>query len=397
VVLYLSPCGRTIRGGNGFKGGTQIFANIIPAIESRWKGLDGARIQLGCLDEKQTYAAIDDHTVLLRGRKLRSRQIDVKLIQKWIQICEDCHGDACQMKEAFQPTEAMAGFHLIGVTQQCGVPYYLLPSRPRYVALSYIWGNVKQLVLNKNTAEKIQLPGALHDPSIVVPTTIKDAMRFYEMIGESYLWVDALCIRQGDEVGRTDQIDSMNIIYQSAILTIVVRDFQRSCFHQEICVPNLTKACAGDDANAPLPGVSLLSRFNSQYEAVVQGVQLMTMQPHLQHAVGPAKWNTRGWTYQETILLKQLLFFCKEQCFFRCSAATWYEDTHLETLTGHTRAEVFVGSPDPVPQRPPAKSLNDNEYAELVSECIQREFTVEPDRLAGFCGIRSSYFNGKHF
>jgi len=65
----------------------------------------------------------------------------------------------------------------------------------RYVALSYVWGNVKTLKTSKLNFRELQEPGSLSLRSDV-PRVIKDAMKFTRLLGETYLWVDALCIIQ---------------------------------------------------------------------------------------------------------------------------------------------------------------------------------------------------------
>jgi hypothetical protein len=57
-----------------------------------------------------------------------------------------------------------------------------------------------------------------------IPRTVQDALLFTEKIGESYLWVDALCIVQDDHANTQVEIARMATIYDSAFLTLVAAD-----------------------------------------------------------------------------------------------------------------------------------------------------------------------------
>ena len=90
------------------------------------------------------------------------------------------------------------------------------------MALSYVWGNSVQVTLEEKHALRLRTEGGLSDRYADIGTTIKDAMYLCERIGEQYLWVDGLCIKQDDEEDKARQISNMNQIYSCAFLTIVV-------------------------------------------------------------------------------------------------------------------------------------------------------------------------------
>jgi hypothetical protein len=81
----------------------------------------------------------------------------------------------------------------------------------RYVTLSYVWGNVKQVMLNKVTQKFLERAGSITvegfrspgDESTdlktalegsVIPRTIREAILICQFLGERYLWTDSLCI-----------------------------------------------------------------------------------------------------------------------------------------------------------------------------------------------------------
>lgn len=54
-----------------------------------------------------------------------------------------------------------------------------------------------------------------------LPQTIEDALRFISDIEQRYLWVDSVCIDQGDEASKMRQIKVMSAFYQGAYATII--------------------------------------------------------------------------------------------------------------------------------------------------------------------------------
>ena len=78
-------------------------------------------------------------------------------------------------------------------------------------------------------------PGGLADEYEDVSQTIKDTLRACEILGERYLWVDALCIKQDDKKEKKEQTANMSSVYGAAVLAIV--------------------ACAGSSVNAGVPEV----------------------------------------------------------------------------------------------------------------------------------------------
>ncbi|KAK0645793.1 hypothetical protein B0T16DRAFT_146810 [Cercophora newfieldiana] len=70
---------------------------------------------------------------------------------------------------------------------------------PRYVALSYVWGDAHSLKTTKWNVGQLQQDGALRMWQHFIPRVIGDTMDFTKRLGVRYLWVDSLCIVQDDE------------------------------------------------------------------------------------------------------------------------------------------------------------------------------------------------------
>lgn len=77
---------------------------------------------------------------------------------------------------------------------------------PSYEAVSYTWGNAS-----------VQKKVICNDQSMQVTRSLFDALQvFREPHADRMLWVDALCINQGDVIERNSQVQLMNRIYSGA-------------------------------------------------------------------------------------------------------------------------------------------------------------------------------------
>ncbi|KAG6359718.1 hypothetical protein INS49_010770 [Diaporthe citri] len=77
-----------------------------------------------------------------------------------------------------------------------------------------------------DTMAKLRRRDALDDPVICsqLAPIVRHAMSLTSMIGERYLWVDALCIDRSRAAESTEQLQLMGAIYANASLTIVAYD-----------------------------------------------------------------------------------------------------------------------------------------------------------------------------
>jgi hypothetical protein len=149
-----------------------------------------------------------------------------------------------------------------------------LPPKGRYFALSYVWGGVDQPQTKLENVKKLCTPGGLDRIGGTIPKTITDAMSLVRLLGERYLWVDALCIVQDDNASKRSMIDSMHIVYQNAFLTLI--------------------AATGTDANAGLPGVSSHRKAEQHVASLSDGLKFIFPMHYL--AINSSTWASRAWT-----------------------------------------------------------------------------------------------------
>ncbi|OCL02868.1 HET-domain-containing protein [Glonium stellatum] len=263
--------------------------------------------------------------------------VDAGRVRSWILDCEENHGPRCNIAE----------HHLASTTRDLRlidvVIYQVLeaPSDARYLALSYVWGQVTQLHLTRSNCAELSTPYSLQSYWDEIPKVIQDAIRFTARLQERYLWVDSLCIVQDDAASKHHQILQMAAIYNGALATIV--------------------AATGTDATNPLAGVDSGSRQPERRTPLYHNVYLVDPGPFeylgrrlkarqldLFDKLLKSAYNTRAWTYQEQILSRRCLFFMDHMLFFQCRSCIRGENKaspYSEATRDIRELSLFVADP----------------------------------------------------
>jgi hypothetical protein len=219
-------------------------------------------------------------------------------------------------------------------------------------------------------SRELRSDGALADST--APATILDAIELVRGVGERYLWVDALCIVQGDAASKTTQLAQMGLIYAQASFTIV--------------------AAAGTDANAGLPGVRSGTRNIDQNLLLVGDKTLVAVVDNKDYygRLEKSTWETRAWTMQEKILSKKLLIFTDAQVYWSCWNAVWLEEVVLEDVTNimFARRPASTGPFDVgFSSLKNATKTVYGLYSSLVNAYLKRRLSFQSDILNAFSGI----------
>ncbi|KAK8167772.1 heterokaryon incompatibility protein-domain-containing protein [Phyllosticta citrichinensis] len=172
------------------------------------------------------------------------------------------------------------GFRLVDVEENKVIQ---APRTPfTYICLSYVWGNLGE---NDVLATMVNICDLEKTDSLSgsVPATIRDAMTACRRLGQRYPWVDRLCILQDDDSPYGEkqvQIESMDEIHNHALATFI--------------------AITATNADSGLHGVSKpLETSGADW-----GRGFTRMYPWTS-----SEWKSRGWTYQEAIVSRRLIYF----------------------------------------------------------------------------------------
>lgn len=292
-----------------------------------------------------------------------TERVDVELIKLWLSTCEKKHSLCSQRNKASYPP----GLILIDAEKMCLIP--VAPGdKPRYIALSYVWGYISQPTLTKAVFEMWVRDGQLRD--VEAPQTVRDAIQLVQMIGFRYIWVDALCIVQDDAASRHGQISQMHEIYRHADMTIVAAD--------------------GDNCSEGLPGVTpAKDRVYKHRRYELPGLRLMRIPSSTKHGVELSPWRTRGWTFQEELCSRRTLVLLPEVMFFSCASAVWREDLQLEAEDALSRSEEGLISLASLLHQKSAGDARDLLvlFRDLVKKYMQRTLSRTDDMENAFAGV----------
>lgn len=298
-----------------------------------------------------------------RAREIDQASVSYDLIADWLHICEHQHTQECGLKSQ----QYIHGLWLI----DCSNPAVVrAPIGARYVALSYVWGDVHTTSIPD---------GSTPFTTNTLPRSIKDAMAVTRALGLKYLWVDKYCIRSTDATHLVQQIRQMHKIYEQSHLTII--------------------AAAGADSDSGLPGVGggLRSR---QHLAQVGTSLLLSSLPDIKLDLTDTPWSKRGWTLQEGALSRRRLIFTKRQVYFECQQSHACESLLDTALCTKTTAGAFW--PPDVSRYFPPGPMGEFEFFDsarkigkslpfLIDAYLQRDLTYESDILHAFTGILEKY------
>lgn len=314
--------------------------------------------------------SLEGHPVAMgKGRFLDRHWIDENLIVDWKSSCEQQHGKMCSLARG----SSLPRPQLCWLIDTFEHRLVQANDDDAYVALSYVWGNCEALKTTMQNLDNLCIPGALLKTDCIVSQTVKDAIGLVPLLGERYLWVDALCITQDDERTREYLVNNMAAVYANATLTIVAAD-------------NI-------DANSGLRGLKGISkpRDNLCVFDLPNGTRLNRPS---EGGLGDTEWNRRGWTFQEYIFSRRRLIFVADSVRWECGQACFWEE-HTDTGFLPTPECCAQWDNDNVLIRQASLSTisvfpNMEAYKALAFAYSERHFTFSEDAMDAFSGIATA-------
>ncbi|KIM97023.1 hypothetical protein OIDMADRAFT_169797 [Oidiodendron maius Zn] len=310
--------------------------------------------------------------------------INLNLILRWKRTCEATHGAVCNTRNSDYMTRQLQTINLVDVET---LSLVTTSTSTKFVALSYVWGSVPMFKTQTSTIHLLRTPGSLSstNSNLIIPATIRDAIYLTRKLGEKYLWVDCLCIVQ-DADSMEQSLKAMAAIYASAEFTIV--------------------DAAGQNANYGLEVIRSTSQHHILPDNRGAGNRLTTCQEQRDGYPWASTWDSRGWTFQESLFSRRLLVFDGVMSWV-CGRCIWLEEAG-DLFFPQILEEKAIGWPlerdhlgIPVGLMSILPKLPDlGCWGNLVENFSMRELTYERDIVNAFAGateITSSTFPGRIF
>ncbi|KAK8085481.1 HET-domain-containing protein [Apiospora hydei] len=342
--------------------------------DSSW-GYDTTQCQILSVQPCRPVCTEDDDAGAISRGRILGEKVDLTLIRGWLERCTSSHGPKCNNNPRPYTREVPGPRLLLIDVQSMKIAECEWTSR--YLALSYVWGATsnKSLTSTKANIQHLKQDAALREVRDELPRAINDAIDLTKAVGETYLWVDALCIVQDDDRSKAIYIPRMDQIYGNAFATFVT-----------LCND---KAPGGSE----LPGVTH-PRILVQSPVEIAGLHLVPRLPPLISVDQRSVWSSRAWTFQEGIFSRRYLFFAEHQVFWQCRTACHSEDCADEHMEDRGAGSVVF------PDRrfnalemmgtvsDPRRQFN--VYELLVGPYSPRSLTIPADSLAAFSGVISA-------
>ncbi|KAI0804120.1 heterokaryon incompatibility protein-domain-containing protein [Xylaria sp. FL0064] len=296
---------------------------------------------------------------------------DLKLLKWWLKNCDQKHSHpdiSSTVRSRMQVILDGGIFRLINTTTGS---VEVLTSLPIFVALSYVWGP------NSGQTKCKPLEGG---PVSDYPPTIRDSIVTAKALGYGWLWVDRLCIDQNSSSEKAKLIPYMKDIYAAAHLTIV--------------------AACGAGAEDGLFGTQGTPRKVEKPLILGPSVAVLPVSLEFEDMKSNATWSTRGWTFQEHVFSRRLLFAFDLEMIFTCGERVFRESTGRRRVIrnqGGVKRWLFheggicdAGKLQTIFHNNAAKiegSFTSGSFLKALMEYSERSLSVKEDRVGAFAGV----------
>lgn len=235
----------------------------------------------------------------------------------------------------------------------------------RYVALSYCWG--RSLPLTTTSSTIWQRRQAIPDAEI--PRTLREAMQICRILGVRYIWIDALCIIQDDNLDWDAESSNMGQYYENAYLTISAcasRDTRDGCV-----------TTSQDPKLVDLPYFTPSGQRNGTIQA--------RLVPSFFETVACSVWWSRAWTLQERLMSRRIVYFGDRRLFFECQQpSTTAEDGELIDRSG--REDTSSGEANTA-SRLDKTAADLTQWYRIVERYTECHLTDSNDKLKAIQGL----------
>ncbi|PVH79662.1 HET-domain-containing protein [Cadophora sp. DSE1049] len=243
-------------------------------------------------------------------------------VKNWISLC-DQHSDCPKFPsyEADLPTRVLSiGGDMVCLQETAG-------KTGIYATLSHCWGTSQPITTSRATLQE-RYNGISWSS---LPRVFKDAISLTRNLGIEYLWIDSLCIIQGDELDWIRESSNMVAIYSDSYLNIAATSSpgsDGSLFGTRWTTPIAYETDPEDLPKRPvksytIPLTSSSSTFKARYSLRPAHEHVKRLHHSREgkrsdvYQKGPLL--TRSWAFQERILSPRTIHFHTSEMVWECN------------------------------------------------------------------------------
>ncbi|KAF5962811.1 hypothetical protein FBULB1_13818 [Fusarium bulbicola] len=214
------------------------------------------------------------------------------------------------------PGDKLLPYRVVDMGDDINSPYAKLRETDgqefgKYISLSYCWGKEPQFTTTKATIKERKRQITISDLS----QTHQDVIKLARELGVRYLWIDSICICQGDYDDWERESAKMLSIYANSYLTVAAskaKDHSEGLFSET--TPREYKTF--EYKSGELSGKAMAFNLPINKESGADSYVSLPDEP----------LSDRGWALQERVLPYRTLLYTKQQMFFECSEGFRGED-----------------------------------------------------------------------
>lgn len=310
----------------------------------------------------------DVATLLTAGARLAYAPI-----KEWLQKCLSSHEDCnvAQSCNGERPTRLL-DLDVRGKSPDIKLVNGASTGTSQYATLSYCWGGVNPVMLQTTNINDFR--DRIHWSTL--PQTMKDAVTVCRNLDVRYLWIDALCIIQGDDGDFNTEAPRMEAVYAGSAFTVAAaysKNSEGGCFPKSDC---------------------LISQ-DSNYTVLLMGARPCG---GFDNIPGNCPLDTRGWVFQERMMSPRTLFFGKDKIHWECRKGVIctyepdFEKPHFPHWLGYAPLKqdyIRVRSLTTNPRPSDAIHQFQRLWVSVVEAYSRTNLSFIQDRLAAIAGLAS--------
>lgn len=227
-----------------------------------------------------------------------------EILRQWLRDCDAEHTECFPQSVGSLPTRLI---HLTGQEPTALCLYETQPSdKLEYTALSHPWGEKPHFCTTLANIKAHQKAIDFEN----LPATFKDAITVTRELGLEYLWIDSICIIQGEGGDFNHEAKRMEDVFSSAV-----------------CVLAASSAHGQQDGFLN-PRRQTPQSLSFDYSKGLPTLFLSPFMDKFSDDVLEAPLSKRGWVLQERALARRTIFFTNRQTYWECG-----EGVRCETMT----------------------------------------------------------------